>query len=202
MDCSDSKTDVPLPDSWSEVAKKAFISILGMAHMILVYSRSWCANSRNARVRLQGELDRADQEVSLLLEELRIKNSRLERVPAKNRPHYPPVERMAILELKAVHGWNTAETAKRFMVEPATISSWGTRIDEDGSGALVQTRVPVNKYPDFIGELVRLLKRLCPRLGKVKIAQVLGSPGDHIEIELSFLDEDRLLPVVSLRHAA
>jgi hypothetical protein len=31
-------------------------------------------------------------------------------IPAHRRPHYPPTERMAILQLKAARGWNQVQT--------------------------------------------------------------------------------------------
>ena len=65
-------------------------------------------------------------------------------IDARRRPHCRPVERLAILELKAARGWSAAQTAKTFLVEPDTIASWMTRVDEDGPSALVQTSEPVN----------------------------------------------------------
>jgi hypothetical protein len=46
-------------------------------------------------------VDRARQEIALLREELRIKDARMASIPPRRRPHYPPKERLAILELKA-----------------------------------------------------------------------------------------------------
>ena len=97
-------------------------------------------------------------------------------------PHYPPTERLAILELRALRGWSLAQTAKVFHVTPATIASWSSRLDEEGPTALVRTPVPVNKYPDFVRYLVQRLQVLCPRLGKVKIAQVLARAGLHVGV--------------------
>jgi hypothetical protein len=48
------------------------------------------------------------------------------------------MERLAILQLRAAQGWSAAQTAKRFLVQPATIASWMKRIDEGGKGALLQ----------------------------------------------------------------
>ena len=87
---------------------------------------------------------------------------------------------MAILELKAARGWSLAQTAKVFLVEPETISTWLKRIDESGPTALVQLPEPVNKFPDFVRYIVQQLKALCPTLGKVKIAQMLARAGLHL----------------------
>ena len=70
-------------------------------------------------------------------------------ITARNRPRYGPTERMAILQLKAARGWSLQQTADKFLVTPATIASWITRIDEQDD-SLVQLREPVNKFPDFV----------------------------------------------------
>ena len=87
---------------------------------------------------------------------------------------------MAILELKAARAWSLAQTARTFLVEPATIASWLKRTDEHGDNALVQLREPVNKFPDFIRYIVQRLKTLCPALGRRKIAQTLARAGLHL----------------------
>ena len=58
------------------------------------------------------------------MEEMRIKDARMLRIPAQRRPHYPPVERLAILELRAARGWSLSQTARSLLVTPATIASW------------------------------------------------------------------------------
>src|SRR5207244_8374450 len=86
----------------------------------------------------------------------------------------------AILELRAARGWSLAQTAARFLVTPLTISSWTTRLDEEGTNALVRIPEPVNRFPDFVGYLVRRLKVLCPTMGKTRVANVLCRAGLHL----------------------
>ena len=116
----------------------------------------------------------------MLREEIRIKDARMELIAAARRPHYPPVERLAILELRAARSWSQARTAERFQITPLTIASWMGRLDEEGPGGLVQMREPVNKFPDLVGYLVRRLKVLCPTMGTVRIARVLARAGLHL----------------------
>jgi transposase InsO family protein len=118
--------------------------------------------------------------MNLLREEMRLKDERMERIPAQRRPYYHPTERLAILELRATRGWSLAQTADRMLVTAATIASWMGRLDEEGPGALVQLREPVNKFPDFVRYIVRRLKVLCPGMGKARIAQVLCRAGLHL----------------------
>jgi transposase-like protein len=125
-------------------------------------------------------VDRLHQEVALLKEEIRIKDGRMERLPPQRRPHYPPIERLAILELRAARGWTVAETARRLLVTPLTVASWNSRLDEQGPDALAQVPVPVNRFPEFVGYVVRRLRALCPSMGTRRIAQVLARAGLHL----------------------
>lgn len=140
---------VPLPHDWPAFVKSAVIHTIALAQYAIVYTRSWAADSRNGRVRAKAEHDRAREEAALLREQLRITNARMGRIPAEHRPHYLPVERMAILELKAARGWSLEQTARAFLVTAPTIASWMKRLDADGSDALVQLRQPVNKFPEL-----------------------------------------------------
>jgi len=151
-----------------------------MAHFVLTHVRGWCADSRIARVRLSGECDQLRSEVPMLHEELRIKDARLARIPARHRPHYPPVERLAILSLKAARSWNLAQAAQQFLLEPATIASWLRRADEEGQDALVATPAPVNRFPLFVRDIIRRLKATVPAIGTARIAGMLARAGLHV----------------------
>ncbi len=171
---------IPLPKSWGTHVKSAMIHVIALAQYALTYCRSWAADSSNGRVRLKAENDRLEQELALRQEEIRIKDARMARMAPARRPHYPPTERMAILELRASRGWSLEQTAKVFLVTAETISSWIRRVDEAGSEALVQTCQSVNKFPELVRYLVQRLKTLCPAMGRQKIAQVLCRAGLHL----------------------
>ena len=131
------------------------------------------ADSINARVRLAAQNDSLHEACALLREELRIKDARTAQIAPQQRPHYGPLERMAILELRAVRGWSLKQTADTFFLTSATIASWMKRIDQEGPDALLQLREPVNKFPDFVRYIVQRLKSLSPSMGKVKVAETL-----------------------------
>ena len=69
-------SSVPLPPSWPDHVKSAFLNALGMAHMGIACVRGWCANSPVTQVGLNGDNERLKSEVELLREELRIKDSK------------------------------------------------------------------------------------------------------------------------------
>jgi putative transposase len=172
----------PLPKNWKRGVRSAVLNVISLAQLSIAYARGWAANSINARVRLKAENDRLREEVALLREEMRIKDSRMTLIVPQRRPHYAPTERMAILELRAARGWSLSQSADSFLVTSATIASWVKRIDEEGPESLVQICQPVNKFPDFVRYVVQRLKVLCPRLGKVKIAQILSRAGLHLGV--------------------
>ena len=171
---------VTLPRGWPRHIRSAAVHAISLAEFALTTALGWAAQSLNPRLRLRAELERLQQEIQLLREETRIKDSRMQQIEAPKRPHYPAIQRLAILELRAARNWSLALTARTFLVTPVTIASWMGRLDEEGPDALVRLPEPVNKFPDFVGYLVRRLKVLCPTLGKIKIAQILARAGLHL----------------------
>ncbi len=180
------RRNIALPRRWNRRVKSAILHILAISHYVFAALQGWAAQNRCLKVRLQAEVDRLKQELGLLQEELRIKDNRMSRVLPHRRPYYGPLERMSILELRATRGWSAQQTAERFVISPATVASWMARIDEEGPSALLRIPQPVNKFPDLVRYIVQRLRLLCPRLGKVKIAEMLcraGPPGSHFRAE-------------------
>jgi transposase-like protein len=91
-------------------------------------------------------------------------------LPPRERPRYPPVERLAILRHCAAYGLSAAECARIFLITPATHKNWIRRRDEQGDDALVQIPEPVNRYPDFVASIVQALKATLPSMGRKRIA--------------------------------
>jgi hypothetical protein len=170
----------PLPRKWSASVKFAVLHVISLGQYSLAYIHGWAADSRNARIGLKARLDRANQEIALLREEMRIKDARMKHLPPYERPHYPPVERMSILELKAAMNWSLAQTARAFLITSAIISCWLRRLDEEGPDALVRIQQPVNRFPDYITYIVKKLRQLCPTMGKKKISETLARAGLHL----------------------
>jgi len=78
-----------------EKVKSSLLNIISLAHYAIVHTRSVCANSPIATIRLKGKLNRVENEISLLKEEIRIKDARFMRIKPRSRPHYSPLERSA-----------------------------------------------------------------------------------------------------------
>jgi predicted RNA polymerase sigma factor len=172
-----SDRSIPLPRGWSKHVKSGLLHAISLAVMALTIARS-----RAPRYRLQGELDRANGEIALLKEELEIKDGRWSRLPSRRRPHFTPIQRMCILQLKATRGWSCEQAARAFMIDEQTMRSWLRRVDEEGEDALILISEPVNKFPDCVRYLVKQLKVLLPMMGKARIAQVLARAGLHLGV--------------------
>ncbi len=93
---------LPLPRGWRRRGRSSVLHILALSHYTFTAMVARASNDRHRRTRLQSEIDRLRHETALLQEELRIKDARMERVPPHRRPHYLPLERMAILEVSDV----------------------------------------------------------------------------------------------------
>jgi len=168
---------VLLPAAWPKRVRSAVIHTMSLAAAALTATRGWAASHVSSRVQLRAANERLEQELALVNEELRLKDARMQRVPGHERPHYAPVERLAILQLRALRGWSVGQAAERFQLSPVTVSSWMRRLNEQGPDALVQSAVPLNKYPDYVAHLVQQLKVLCPSFGYGRIANFLGRAG-------------------------
>jgi putative transposase len=170
----------PVPRGWKPNVRSAVLHVISLAHASIVCARGWAAKTGGSIATLKAQIERLRHEVMLLREEVRIKDTRMARTAPQRRPHYPPTERMAILELRAARGWSLAQTARAFLITSATISEWLQRIDEPGLNPLVELPEPVNKFPQLVRYLVRRLRTLCPTLGKVKLAEALARTGLHL----------------------
>ena len=165
---------LPLPADWGGSIRSAVLNIVVLVRIATLAAREFLIEEGDV---VHAKLFRLETEVAMLREELRIGGARMGCIDPHLRPQYPPSERMAILELRAMRGWNKAETARRFFVSDDTIRAWLSRADDD---SLLQTRIPVNRFPDVVRYVVQRIRLFCPTLGKVKIAQKLARTGIHI----------------------
>ena len=101
------RPSLSLPKGWPRRIRSAAIHAISLARLALTVARgqSEMVRSRSSRI------ERLTEETLLLKEELRLKDARMSRIPAQRRPHYLPIERLTILELRAARGWSRAQTA-------------------------------------------------------------------------------------------
>lgn len=154
-----------LPACWPAHIKSSLLHAISLATTALTCAWGRAASGRGTRAKLEAELDRARTEIALLREEVDIKDARWSRLRSRRRPHYTPIQRMRILQLKAARHWSCEQASRAFLIDEQTLCSWMRRVDEQGN---------------FVRYLVRQLKVLCPAMGKVHMAQVLARVGLHL----------------------
>jgi hypothetical protein len=96
----------PIPSTWPKHVKTGILHTISLARMVFSAARGHANRSKKTGVRLSSDLAQAHREIALLEEEIRLKDLRMERVPVRHRPYYRPIERLAILELRAARGWS------------------------------------------------------------------------------------------------
>jgi putative transposase len=165
---------LPLPKGWSKSVRSAILNVIGLVRIAMMAGREFLHEEGEPRL---ARIHRLEAEVAMLREEMRVKDARMARIDPHRRPQYAQTEPMAILEIRTIRGWNKTETGRRFLVSDDTIRTWLRRADDD---TLIQTQVPVNRFPDIVRYAVQRIKLFCPTLGKVKIAQMLARAGVHI----------------------
>jgi hypothetical protein len=82
-----SRPRIRLPGQWPAHVKSGILHAIALASVVLSYARG----PRAGRHRLRAQLDEATTEISLLREELDIKDGRWERSRSRRRPHYTPI---------------------------------------------------------------------------------------------------------------
>ena len=172
--CDRDVESLHLPKDWATSVRNAVLNVIGIVRIAMLVGREALIQEGDVK---EARIHQLGSEIAMLREELRISGDRMQRIDPHRPAQYTAVERMAILELRAIRGWSKAETARRFFVTDDTIRAWLRRADDD---LLVQTRTPVNRFPDFVRYAVQQIKLFCPTLGKVKIADKLARAGIHI----------------------
>src|SRR5262249_19003627 len=149
-----------LPQGWKAHDRSGLLTAIALANHLYVSARSVWAQSdrRSSRRELEAQLDAVLDDNALLREENRIVLERMRKIPPKEPPRYPGLERLAILALQAARGWSMDDTAEHFLITGNAVRSWHRRVDEEGPEVLVRTPQPVNKFPDWVRLLVQELQ--------------------------------------------
>src|SRR5262245_60103272 len=121
-----STTKLCLPKSWPAKVCAAMLHVVSLAKYAAVYTRSWAADSPNARVRWRSERDREQEDAALLREEMRIKDAR-QKMPA---PSATSTSRL--------HGTGSSTNAERqYVWSPMYVDALICRDrDTDGNGTM------------------------------------------------------------------
>jgi transposase InsO family protein/DNA-binding transcriptional regulator YiaG len=123
------------------------------------------------------------EESALLLRMMReaaeILGARWDKVPERQRPHYPPEQRFRILRIRNFLGLSQRETAAMFRVSVETIARWETEaMNPGGEGPrpLIAPNPPVRRFADVVRAVVKTME-LAGFGGNDLIARTLARAG-------------------------
>jgi len=100
---------LPLPKDWSDAVRNAVLNAIGIVRIAMLAGREALTQEGDVK---DARIHQLESELAMNREELRLVGARMERVDPHRRPQYTAVERMAILELRAMRGWSKAKTAR------------------------------------------------------------------------------------------
>ena len=147
-----------LPPRWHKHSHNGLVLVQAALRTAILQVCAGFENSLNPRAALAALVARGTEHGAIYEEVARILGTRIQAIPAHQRPHYAPAERLAILTLRARAGWNAARTARIFSLSAGTIATWTRQLREHGAETLLSTPVPVNRFPDYVGIVLRQLK--------------------------------------------
>ena len=145
--------------------------------MVAVFARLQERGQASRLVAENGRLRLENAERRSLNDILR---SRLDRIPARERPHYTPEVRFQILEHMRRFLLSVEEAAHRVLVTPQTLYNWLRELDlhPDAKtiGALLRASPPITRYANVVRRLARQMKQAGFR-GQREIAMTLARIG-------------------------
>jgi transposase-like protein len=125
-------------------------------------ARERLANTSFSILRLNLHRDHKATEASLLQREVAVLRGQRERMKPKSRPDYSGTERLEILQIMRLRGWNVATTAERFVLHANTIRAWIRALEDDDESARLFEGPMWNTIHDVIRWTVQEIRKLCP----------------------------------------
>jgi len=150
-------------------------ALITIANMIALAHDHWRATIGRRRP-LSGKIAALEEQLQRLRAECALLQRRMQRVPAKQRPHYRRNERLEILWHAARYSLSIADTAMAFGVTRQTITNWRRDLQRE-----VPTCLPrIGTLGELVTELVIRLKAEWPAWGTRRIAGQLARLGVKI----------------------
>jgi len=160
----------------------ALFALLRASHLFGLALGSALGKLRDSGVTTARMFEKAE-ESALLLRMMRegaeILGARWDKVPERQRPHYPAEQRFRILRIRSFLGLSQRETAEMFRVSTETIARWEmetTSPDGEAPRPLVAPNPPVRRFADVVRAMVKTME-LAGFGGNDLIARTLARAG-------------------------
>jgi DNA-binding XRE family transcriptional regulator len=164
----------------------ALPALLRASHLFGLALGSALGKLRDSGVTAARMFERAEESALLLRmtrEAAGILGARWDKVPERQRPHYPPEQRFRILRIRSFLGLSQRETAEMFRVSTETIARWEIEaMSPGGKGPrptprpLIAPNPPVRRFADVVRAVVKTME-LTGFGGNDLIARTLARAG-------------------------
>ena len=125
-------------------------------------ARMRLAAAASPLLRLMIQRDHAITESALLRRELDILRASRQGLAPHRRPDYPPEQRLAIIQLMRMRGWNVKTAAGRLVIHHNTLRAWIKAVEGKGPNRLLDGAGVWNRVDDAVRWAAREIRRLCP----------------------------------------
>lgn len=141
---------------------RAILDATGLLGLAFGNHESAIKNSGDKGKDLIAELAATKRREALAWEIVDILLARFGKLPQKNLPHFTPVQRFRILEIKSLLHWSAAEAERVFMVCTNTLGNWTRGVNPDAKtiGSLAKPDPPVRRIADVVRRLVQSIAQL------------------------------------------
>ena len=106
-----------LPKGWATSVRNAVLNVIGIVRIAMLVGREALIQEGDVK---GARIHQLESELAMLREEQRLNGARMQRIDSYRRPEYAAVERMAILELRAMRGWRSGGHASPTRSRPAS----------------------------------------------------------------------------------
>ena len=164
----------------------ALPALLRASHLLGLALGSALGRLRESGATAARLFERAEESALLLRmtrEAAGILGARWDKVPERQRPHYPPEQRFRILRISSFLGFSQRETAEMFRVSTETIARWEMeatsadgKAESPASRPLVAPSPPVRRFADVVRAVVKTME-LAGFGGNDLIARTLARAG-------------------------
>jgi hypothetical protein len=110
--CQEDLQTLRLPKNWRSSVRHAVLNVIGIVRIAMLAGRQALIDTGNPK---DARIHQLESEVAMLREELRINGARMQRVAPHRRQQYKTVERMAILELRAMRALEQSGNSAPFL---------------------------------------------------------------------------------------
>ncbi len=125
-------------------------------------ARTRLASTASPILRLMIQRDHEASESELLRRESDILRAGRQNMPTHKRPDYQPAQRLAILQLMRLRGWNIKTVARHFVIHENTVRAWLKAVESQRRPGLFSGVIVWNRLDDGVRWAAGEIRRLCP----------------------------------------